>query len=61
VPDDLPIVAETLKHWQTDAGLTGIRDPSELAKLPGAEQTDFRALWQRVDELRARASGPPGG
>jgi tetratricopeptide (TPR) repeat protein len=61
MPDELQLVAQTLKHWQTDPDLAGIRDPSELAKLPDAEQTDFRTLWQRVDEVLARASGGPGG
>ncbi len=50
------VVARTLKHWQTDKDLAGIREAAEMAKLPESERTAFDALWKRVNELVAQAT-----
>jgi hypothetical protein len=46
-------VVKTLKHWQTDSDLSGVRDPGApgLAKLPEAEREAWGKLWAEVAEL----------
>ena len=55
-------VIKTLHCWQLDHALAGVRDSSELARLPADEQDDWRVLWNNVasllDELAARANRP---
>jgi eukaryotic-like serine/threonine-protein kinase len=48
-------VAKTLRHWKADPDLTSVRDAEELAKLPEAERTSWRALWNEVDRLLTKA------
>lgn len=57
--EDRRIVVETLRHWQRDADLAGIRDEEQLAKLPAEEQQACRELWAEVDSLLVRASAEP--
>ena len=56
-PDMKAKIAPTLKHWQSDADLAGIRDEKALAKLPETERNDNRALWSAVDDLLRKATG----
>jgi hypothetical protein len=51
-------VQETLRHWQQDSDLAGVRDKGALAKLPAAERDAWRKLWADVDALLKRASTP---
>jgi hypothetical protein len=51
-------IIATLKHWQQDADLAGVRDEAALAKLPATEQEQCKALWGRVDALLNKASRP---
>jgi serine/threonine-protein kinase len=51
-------IAETLSHWQEDAGLAGVRDEAALAQLPESERDAWKSLWKRVDSLRTKASTP---
>jgi tetratricopeptide (TPR) repeat protein len=44
-------VAQTMRHWKADPDLIGVRDADGLAKLPEAERTSWRALWDEVDSL----------
>jgi tetratricopeptide (TPR) repeat protein len=53
-PQARPTIAQTLKHWQEDTDLPGIRDPEELAKLPADERAAFQQLWDDVNALLAR-------
>ena len=55
-------VAPTLRHWQQDPDLAGVRDEAALARLPAAERADWSALWDAVDRLLKRRSSdaPPG-
>jgi serine/threonine-protein kinase len=54
------VVLDTVRHWQEDSDLAGIRDPDSLAKLPEAERAAWRSFWAEVDALLARArSGRP--
>jgi tetratricopeptide (TPR) repeat protein len=48
-------VEKKLAYWKTDPDLAGIRDESELKKLPEGEQTVCRALWSEVEALLAKA------
>jgi hypothetical protein len=44
----LAAVRGTLSHWQEDADLAGVRDADALAKLPEAEQAEWKKLWADV-------------
>ncbi len=54
-PEDRKQVAPTFRRWQTDADLSGLRDPAELAKLPADEQEACRKLWADVQALLDKA------
>ncbi len=53
-PQARPFVASTLKHWQEDIDLAGIRDTQELAKLSDEERATFKQLWNDVEALAAK-------
>jgi serine/threonine-protein kinase len=42
-----------LANWLADPELAGLREQSELAKLPPSEREDCLELWHRVEELLA--------
>jgi hypothetical protein len=42
---------ETLRHWQQDADLAGLRDAATLDKLPETERADCHKLWHEVAAL----------
>src|SRR5262249_3710194 len=46
--------AQTLRHWQRNAALQGVRDVDALARLPKAERDACLDLWADVEALRAR-------
>jgi serine/threonine-protein kinase len=48
-------VRRTLRHWQADPDLAGVRDKGELARLPQAARAAWRVLWADVAALRQRA------
>jgi tetratricopeptide (TPR) repeat protein len=50
-------VRETMQHWLADPDFAGVRDPEALAKLPEAEQNDWRKLWADVQDLWTRTAG----
>jgi tetratricopeptide (TPR) repeat protein len=50
---------QTLRHWQTDADLAGVRDPDGLAKLPDKELQAWQSLWADVAATLKRAVTPP--
>ena len=49
---------KTLRHWQKDTDLAGIRDGGALAKLPAPEQKAFAQLWADVAALLKKAQAP---
>ena len=55
-PEAKALIAQTLKHWQQDSDLAGIRDAAELTKLPESERGAWEWLWRQLDELLAKAS-----
>jgi len=49
-------IRQTLRHWQQDAYLAGVRDPDAVAKLQGSEQEACKKLWTDVTELLERVA-----
>jgi hypothetical protein len=47
-------VASTLKHWQADPDLVGVRGPEALAKLAETERQPWQKLWDDAADLLAR-------
>jgi eukaryotic-like serine/threonine-protein kinase len=47
-PADRALVQRSLRHWQQDTDLAGLRDAAALAKLPAEEQKAFAPLWADV-------------
>ena len=54
-PQARPVIVQNLQNWKADSDLAGIRDESELKKLPKDEQTACRALWSEVEALLTKA------
>ncbi len=52
-------VAPTLRHWQQDADLAGVRDEAALAALPEEERAEWQALWAEVGRLLEPAGEAP--
>jgi hypothetical protein len=55
VPIDPETIQTTMKHWQDDADLAGIRDRDAVAKLPPDEREACQKLWADVAELLKKA------
>jgi serine/threonine-protein kinase len=56
-PESRTQVVRTLRHWQEDPDLGGVRDPAALAKLPQAERAAWQAVWDEVATLLKKAQG----
>jgi serine/threonine-protein kinase len=54
---DRSLVQKTLKRWQQDASLGGLRDEEALAKLPQAEREGWRQLWSDVADVLQKTGG----
>jgi serine/threonine protein kinase/tetratricopeptide (TPR) repeat protein len=52
-------VQQTMRHWQTDSDLAGVRDPDGLAKLPDEERQAWQQLWADVASTLKRATTTP--
>jgi serine/threonine-protein kinase len=53
------LVAEKLRHWQTDPDLAGLRDKAAQAKLPAEERRACEKLWADVAGLLRQAQVKP--
>jgi Flp pilus assembly protein TadD len=51
-------VRQTMRHWQSDGDLAGVRAGDALARLPDEEREQWEKLWSDVDALLQRASQP---
>jgi serine/threonine-protein kinase len=51
-------VRKTLRHWQADSDLAGVRARDALARLPAEERKQWQGLWADVAALLRRVSGP---
>ncbi len=58
-PADCAEVQQTLRHWQQDTDLAGIRDAAALAKLPAQEQKMFTQFWADVAALLKQSEEKP--
>jgi len=58
MPEARSAVQQTLRHWQKDTDLAGLRDPTALAKLPEAERAEWHKLWADVEETLKKAAAP---
>ena len=51
-------VRNSMRHWQNDSDLAGVRARDALARLPEEERKRWARLWSDVDALLRRASAP---
>jgi hypothetical protein len=58
-PDDRALVQQTLKHWQEDTDLAGLRDKDAVAKLSADEQETCKKLWDEVEVVWKKAQEKP--
>jgi hypothetical protein len=58
-PGDRETVEQMMVDWQTEAGLGAVPDAGGLARLPEAEQQEWRDFWRDVKMLLARARETP--
>jgi hypothetical protein len=54
-PAERKAAQETLRHWQQDSDLAGIRDTAALVKLPAEERAACAKLWADVAALLKKA------
>jgi serine/threonine protein kinase/Flp pilus assembly protein TadD len=54
-PQDWAALRQTLRHWQDDGDLAGVRGEPALARLPPAEREPWRRLWADVAATLERA------
>jgi serine/threonine-protein kinase len=54
-PEDRAEVLKTLRHWQSDTDLAGVREPAALAKLPEPERQSWEKLWADVAAVLTKA------
>ena len=57
-PEVRPLITFTLKHWQQDPDLAGIRDSALLSRIPSDEQAELSVFWAEVQALLAKAEIP---
>ena len=60
-PQDRPTVARALAHWRQDGDLAGIRNAEALARLPEAEQKEWRCSGRKSRPFTPRPSRSLGG
>jgi Tfp pilus assembly protein PilF len=53
-PADRTTAQRTLRWWQNDKDLAGVREPAALAKLPESERQLWQKLWADVAALLAK-------
>jgi tetratricopeptide (TPR) repeat protein len=51
-------IARTMRQWQSDPDLAGVRDSSALARLPQPQREQWLKLWADVRVQLERASAP---
>jgi eukaryotic-like serine/threonine-protein kinase len=53
-PNSRPLVRSALERWRREKALAGIREPEEVARLPGSERADYIQFWADVQTLLVR-------
>ncbi len=51
------LLSKTMREWQQDPDLAGIRDAAALAKLPEADRQEWQQLWADVADTLKRSQG----
>jgi hypothetical protein len=59
-PADRDAVDLMMIDWQTESGLSLVRDDVGLGRLPAAEQLAWREFWRDVKALLERARATAG-
>jgi tetratricopeptide (TPR) repeat protein len=59
-PDAHTLLVQTLREWTRNDGLSGVREPAALARLPEDERVAWRKLWQEVEALLTRPNRKRG-
>jgi tetratricopeptide (TPR) repeat protein len=54
-PSDRAMAEKTMRHWQQNSELAGLRDADAVAKLPPEERQAWRTLWADGEALLRRA------
>jgi serine/threonine protein kinase len=54
-PQAKAFIAQTLKHWQEDTDLAGVRGDKAIEALPEADRAAWRTLWAGVSALLEKA------
>jgi hypothetical protein len=54
-PQTRALVQKTLRHWQQDSDLAGVRDRSALASMSPGEREECQKLWADVAALLTKA------
>jgi tetratricopeptide (TPR) repeat protein len=57
-PQVRPSLVQTLRHWQQDSDLAGLRDTAALKELPAEERAACERLWVDVAALLKKAETP---
>jgi hypothetical protein len=52
-------VVQTLRHWQQDSDLAGLRNETAMAQLPESERETLRQFWAEVRALVTKAMIQP--
>jgi tetratricopeptide (TPR) repeat protein len=52
------VLSQSMRHWQRDPDLAGVRGEQAVNLLPGAERPGWRELWEQVEALRRQAEAP---
>jgi tetratricopeptide (TPR) repeat protein len=50
-------VRQSLRRWQEDADLAGVREAAALDRLPEAERAEWKKLWTDGEALRKKTGG----
>jgi hypothetical protein len=54
---DRALVQRTLRQWQQDLDLAGVREQEALAEFPSAERDEWTKFWSEVADLLQESSG----
>jgi hypothetical protein len=60
-PDSRPAAQGSLRRWQGEKALAGIREPEELAKLAEPERAGYLRFWADVQGQLVRCLAVPAG
>jgi Flp pilus assembly protein TadD len=59
-PQTRTILVQTLRDWQKNEGLAGVRESAALARLPAEERAAWQKMWQEIEALLAQKNASHG-